>query len=189
MPRSNRKRFRRRGRKQTFRRMNTIRVPFSYDFNITGAGSKNITVGDLKLDTTRPLRIKSILFRLFSGTAFTFVATLVADGQESVTSTPRIVCPIPISLRLSAPRIMDYGLYGNGGSLCIMSFGAPDVTSSRVNIVGVAIIEYQDSQMVNPISGSSKDPPPHDHFNEHGVRRRYSQLPIYPPGTYDWPIE
>lgn len=148
----------RRGRRSARPRSSASSNALKYYFYWAGktdssAVVKNITAGDLKLDLSRPLRVLSCVceYKTLADSDATFQMILVSDGQEGAVSFPHLLSTIPRHLRINSPRVMDFGLYGTGGSISVIKLSA---NSSRIvfAISGYFVIEYKASSAANVVS-------------------------------------
>lgn len=134
-----------------------VRVPFKWTTPATQAAqSKQMTAGDLGLDISRPLRLLSLRYEYIGVTAWdsTFIVTLIADGQEGTVSMPHIVSPVVRRGYLRQRRIMDYGLYGTGGSLAVFILTGTQFSAVSFTVTGHAVVEYLNSSTLHIVKGS-----------------------------------
>lgn len=163
------KRSRRGGRRRAGRPYSAqiIVVPFTSSFDVLTPGTKQITAGDLGIDISRPLRIRS-----FHATA-TLVTTvyasaslnvcLVSDSQEGTVSRPYLLTPtVQTRIHVRQARFMDFGRYGTGGSLVLFTHDAvisgSAVTTATISITGKIVVEYQQSTSFKVVTVSEFKP-------------------------------
>lgn len=139
--------------------INLISIPFASSFSVTTAGSKQITAGDLSLDYSRPLRLRSLhgSFVIISdgSASCSLTVTLVADGQEGTVSRPHLITVYPQQFHLRQSRAMDFGQYGSGGSLVVIIYNqaitVTGTTAVKVCFTGKAVVEYQQSESIRMV--------------------------------------